>query len=45
MSVMSLMSGLEGGPENVDGSGVRWKITAGLVGAERKISYALELVM
>ena len=33
VSVRSLISGFEGGPGNVDGSGVRWKITAGLVGA------------
>jgi len=30
---MSDRVGLEGGPGNVDGSGVRWKMMAGLDGA------------
>ena len=33
VSVMSVTIGLDGGPGNVDGSGVRWNTTDGLVGA------------
>ncbi len=36
VSVMSVTIGLDGGPGNVDGSGVRWKITDGFVGATRE---------
>ena len=31
-SVISVTDGLDGDPGNVDGSGVRWNITSGLVG-------------
>ena len=34
MSVMSLICGRDGEPGNVDGSGVRWKITFGFVCSE-----------
>ncbi len=36
VSVISVTIGLLGGPGNVEGSGVRWNITEGFVGAEKE---------
>ena len=41
VSVMSVTIGLDGGPGKVEGSGVRWKITDGFVGAIEERTHGL----